>query len=252
MTVLMTLPATEAGRLSLRIAATPAEIRAAQRLRYQVFADELGATLNTPTPGLDIDDFDRYCDHLIVVDEATRAVVGTYRMLPPGRAPRLYSETEFHLDGLASRRDQVVETGRSCVDPGYRSGAVITMMWAGIARYLHLTGYRALVGCASVPVADGGAAAAHVWETAQAKHLAPPALRVRPVQPWSLLAATDAGRPDVPPLLRGYLRLGAWICGRPAYDPDFDCADFLVLLDLDRMHPRYLAHFLGTSAEAGT
>src|SRR6266511_2127452 len=226
--LLRSRPAASAGaaRYTLRIAGDSAEIAAAQRLRHRVFADELGATLHTPVPGWDVDEFD------------------AYRMLPPGRAPRRYSAGEFDLSALAGLDDDLVETGRSCVDGGHRDGAVITLMWAGIARYLRLTGHRWLAGCASVGLADGGTTAAGVWELAVRRHLAPPGYRVLPHRPWAPVERA-AGRVTVPPLMRGYLRLGAWVCGAPAYDPDFDCADFFVLLGLDRVDPRYLRHFLG-------
>jgi putative hemolysin len=119
-------------------------------------------------------------------------------------------------------------------------------MWAGIARYLHLKNLRWLGGCASVPVDDGGHLAAGVWARVAAGHLSPPALRVRPRKPW-LSGDVPAGDPatPLPPLLRGYLRLGSWVCGEPAYDPDFRAADFYVLFSMDRMDPRYRRHFLG-------
>lgn len=235
----------------ITVAATPTEVAAAQRLRYQVFAGELGARLATPTPGLDVDEFDPHCDHLLIREERTGAVVGTYRMLPPERARRLgrlYSDAEFDLAGLADLRDAVVETGRSCAHPDHRTGAVINLMWTGIARYLHLHGYRWLAGCASVPVVDGGRIAASVWEVARARHLAPPRLRVTPRTPYPLPPAPPADRAArlavVPPLLRGYLRLGAWIGGEPAHDTAFGVADLFVLLSLDRVDARYLRHFL--------
>ncbi|MGN9779025.1 GNAT family N-acetyltransferase [Micromonospora sp. H33] len=244
-------PLTTSG-YTLLIADDPNQVAAAQRLRHEVFATELGATLRPGVGGLDVDDFDPYCDHLIVRQERTGEVVGTYRLLPPGRIDRRYAEDEFDLARLDPLRDDLVEAGRSCVHPDHRSGAVINLMWAGIARYLHLRGVRWLGGCASVPVADGGRAVAEVWALAQAKHLAPPPLRVRPLRPWfaepgvptAAVGGAEA-RALVPPLLRGYLRLGAWICGEPAYDPDFGVADFYVLFSLDRMNPRYLRHFLG-------
>ncbi len=249
MTVLaVSAPSTGAARYTLRIAGDAAEIGAAQRLRHHVFADELGVTLHSPKPGYDIDEFDGYCDQLIVVEETAGEVVGTYRMLAPGRAPRRYSAGEFDLSALAGLDADLVETGRSCVHPMHRDGAVISLIWAGIARYLHLTGHRWLAGCASVDLRDGGTTAAGVWELAVRKHLSPPEYRVLPHRPWTPVER-PAGRVAVPPLLRGYLRLGAWICGAPAYDPDFHCADFLVLLSLDRLDPRYLRHFLG---EPGT
>ncbi|NJP32235.1 GNAT family N-acetyltransferase [Micromonospora thermarum] len=244
-------PLTTSG-YTLSIADDPSQVAAAQRLRHEVFATELGATLRPGAGGLDVDDFDPYCDHLIVRQESTGEVVGTYRLLPPGRTDRRYAEDEFDLTPLDPLRDDLVEAGRSCVHPDHRSGAVINLMWAGIARYLHLRGVRWLGGCASVPVADGGRAAAEVWALARTKHLAPPPLRVRPLRPWfaepgvptDAVGVTEA-RALVPPLLRGYLRLGAWVCGEPAYDPDFGVADFYVLFSLDRMNPRYLRHFLG-------
>lgn len=245
-------PLTTSG-YTLLIADDPTQVAAAQRLRHEVFATELGATLRPGEAGLDVDPFDAYCDHLIVREDSTGEVVGTYRLLPPGRTSRRYAEDEFDLGALDPLRDDLVETGRSCVHPDHRSGAVINLMWAGLTRYLHLRGSRWLGGCASVPVADGGRTVAEVWAQAQTRHLSPPPLRVRPLRPWfsepaaaaGPTAAGPAGRVVMPPLLRGYLRLGAWICGEPSYDPDFGCADFYVLFSLDRMNPRYLRHFLG-------
>jgi putative hemolysin len=233
----------ETDRYTLQVATDGDQVRAAQRLRHDVFAGELGASLHSAHPGLDVDAFDEHCDHLIIREGRTGDVVGTYRMLPPDRAAAaggLYADTEFDLAGLRQLRGGLVETGRSCVHPDHRSGAVINLMWAGIARYMHLHGHRWLGGCASVPVADAGG----IWDLARRKHLVPPAWRVRPRHPLELSAGVPA-KVNVPPLLKGYLRLGAWIGGEPAYDPDFDCADFYVLLSLDRVNPRYLRHFLG-------
>ncbi|HLL68608.1 MAG TPA: GNAT family N-acyltransferase [Micromonosporaceae bacterium] len=249
MTILAVSAPTETTGYRIEIATAGPQVRAAQRLRHEVFAGELGAVLRTPTPGLDIDEFDEYCDHLIIRVAGTDEVVGTYRMLPPDRAAlagRLYADAEFDLAPLAQLRGALVETGRSCVHPDHRTGAVINLMWAGITRYLHLAGYRWLVGCASIPLADGGATAAGVWEMVRDRHLAPPAWRVQPRTPWPVDQVTrPAGRVAVPPLLRGYLRLGAWVCGPPAHDPDFGVADLFLLHSMERMDPRYVRHFLG-------
>jgi putative hemolysin len=236
---------------TLLIADDADQVAAAQRLRHDVFAGELGAHLTGAVDGRDVDDFDDYCDHLIVRDDATGAVVGTYRMLSPKaaeRAGRRYGDGEFELSRLSPLRDQLVETGRSCVHPDHRSGAVVNLMWAGIARYLHLNNLRWLGGCASVALDDGGHTAAGVWARASGRHLSPPALRVRPRDPW-LERDVPVGDPKtpVPALLRGYLRLGSWVCGEPAYDPLFDTADFYVLFSMDRMDPRYRRHFLGAT-----
>jgi putative hemolysin len=234
-------------RYTVTLARDEADVRAAQRLRHDVFAGEMGALLNTPQPGLDIDAFDAYCDHLLVRDTETGQVVGTYRLLPPERAAiagRLYSESEFDLGPLAGIRSGLVEVGRSCVHPDHRDGAVIGLIWAGIARYMVDGGHEWLAGCCSIPLADGGTLAAGTWDRVRAKHLAPEEFRVRPLRPWSAEGVARPARTELPPLLRGYLRLGAWVCGEPALDADFGVADMYVLLSMSRVNPRYLRHFL--------
>ncbi len=234
-------------RYAVRLARDETEVRAAQRLRHQVFAGELGARLDGPEPGLDIDSFDAYCDHLLVLDEETEQVVGTYRLLPPERAAvagRLYSEGEFDLSALAPIRPDLVEVGRSCVHPDHRNGAVIALIWAGLARYMDRSGHNWLAGCCSIPLADGGVLAAATREAALARASAPQEYRVTPHLPWNPDGITFPARMELPPLLRGYLRLGAWVCGEPALDAEFGCADLYVLLSLRRTNPRYLKHFL--------
>ncbi len=251
--LLVSTPPTEqtgpTSRYSLLLTRDNGYVDAAQRLRYQVFAEEMGADLGAGArEGRDTDRFDEHCDHLVVRADRTGEIVGTYRMLPPERvvgAGGYYSETEFDLGAFAGLRPALVEAGRSCVHPDHRNGAVVSLVWAGIARYLLLTGHSYLTGCASVPLADGGALAGGVWDLARAKHLSPPDLRVRPLRPWTAKDAPRVARTVVPPLLRGYLRLGAWVCGPPAHDPDFGVADFLVLMPLGRVDPRYLRFFLG-------
>ncbi|MFF9086172.1 GNAT family N-acetyltransferase [Streptomyces sp. NPDC014991] len=234
-------------RYTVTLARDEAGVRAAQRLRHDVFAGELGALLTSPEPGLDVDAFDAYCDHLLVHDIATGQVVGTYRLLPPERAAvagRLCSESEFELGALDPIRPGLVEVGRSCVHPDHRDGAVIGLIWAGIARYMTDRGHEWLAGCCSVPLADGGALASATWDRVRSRHLAPDAFRVRPLLPWVPDAGLPATRAELPALLRGYLRLGAWVCGEPAHDPGFGVADLYVLLSMRRIDPRYLRHFL--------
>ncbi|MFJ9076414.1 GNAT family N-acetyltransferase [Streptomyces sp. NPDC102278] len=240
-------------RYAVRLARDEAEVRAAQRLRHQVFAGELGARLDPAEPGLDSDAFDTHCDHLLVVDEENEQVVGTYRLLPPERAAvagRLYSEGEFDLGALAPIRHDLVEVGRSCVHPDHRNGAVIALIWAGLARYMGRSGHNWLAGCCSVPLADGGVLAAATRETVLRRNLAPEEYRVAPHIPWNPEGVTVPGRRELPPLLRGYLRLGAWVCGEPALDAEFGCADLYVLLSLRRTNPRYLNHFLSLAPGA--
>lgn len=235
-------------RYTVTLARDEADVRAAQRLRHDVFAGEMGALLTSSQPGLDVDPFDAYCDHLLVRDADTGQVVGTYRLLPPERAAvagRLYSEGEFDMTRLDGIRPGLVEVGRSCVHPDHRDGAVIGLIWAGIARYMVDRGHEWLAGCCSVPLADGGALAAGAWDRVRAKNLAPQEFRVRPLLPWTPPAdLVPPARTELPALLRGYLRLGAWVCGEPAHDPDFGVADLYVLLSMRRVDPRYLRHFL--------
>lgn len=235
-------------RYTVALARDEADVRAAQRLRYDVFAGEMGALLSTPQPGYDVDPFDAYCDHLLVRDTTTGQVVGTYRLLPPERAAiagRLYAEGEFDMTVLAPIRPGLVEVGRSCVHPDHRDGAVIGLIWAGLARYMVDRGHEWLAGCCSIPLADGGALASATWERVREKNLAPEEHRVRPLLPWIPRADLPAApRTELPALLRGYLRLGAQVCGAPAHDPDFGVADLYVLLSMRRVSPRYLRHFL--------
>lgn len=254
-TLLARLPhgraAAESSPYTLRLALDADEVLAAQRLRHQVFAEEMGAHVHSDGAGAETDPFDAYCDHLIVRHEPDGAVVGTYRMLPPQRAEAaggLYSDAEFDLSALRALRSTLVETGRSCVHPDHRSGAVVSLVWAGIARYMHLHGHRWLAGCASVPLADGGRLAARVWDTARRRHLAADEHRVTPRLPWNPDDVTPAAKGTLPALLRGYLRLGARVCGPPAHDPEFGVADFFVLLDVERIDRRYLDRFLGSGA----
>ncbi|SFO33081.1 Putative hemolysin [Pseudonocardia ammonioxydans] len=260
--VIVSTPETAARRYSLLLTTDPDDVDAAQALRHRVFAGELGATLDTPVPGRDVDRFDRFCDHLVVREDTTGEIVGTYRMLPPQRARAaggLYADGEFDLTRLEPLRASLVETGRSCVHPDHRSGAVVGLAWAGIARYMLLTGHRRLIGCASVPLADGGLHAAAVWDTVRARHLAPEEHRTVPHRAWDpagvardRITATTTTIAALPPLLRGYLRLGARVCGPPAHDPDFGVADFPVLLGMDDVDQRYLRFFLGDAAGPGT
>ncbi|MEU7064562.1 GNAT family N-acyltransferase [Streptomyces sp. NPDC046161] len=245
-------PAT-APRYAVRLARDEDEVLAAQRLRHLVFAGEFGARLDGPEPGIDADAFDAYCDHLLVVDENTGQAVGTYRLLPPERAAvagRLYSETEFDLTALAPIRPDLVEVGRSCVHPDHRNGAVIALIWAGLARYMDRSGHNWLAGCCSVPLADGGVLAAATRANVLTRHLAPEEYRVTPHLPWNPEGIAFPDRTELPPLLRGYLRLGAWVCGEPALDAGFGCADLYVLLSLRRTNPRYLNHFLSLAPGA--
>jgi putative hemolysin len=233
--------------LSVALARSEEEVREAQRLRYKVFVEELGAHIQTRLPNHDIDLFDAFCDHLLVRESDANRIVGTYRILSPDAARRVgsyYSEGEFYINRLHNLRPRLVEVGRSCIHPDYRSGAVITLLWAGLAEYMASRNYEYLMGCASIGMADGGHNAANLFTRIGAEHLAPAEYRVFPQHglPFERLATGQAAL--VPPLVKGYLRAGAWICGEPAWDPDFNTADLLLLLPMSRLSPRYARHFV--------
>lgn len=175
-------PSTIRRSLSVGIAQTEREIHEAKKLRYRIFADELGANLPTRTPGVDHDIYDPYCEHLIVRDENSGAVVGTYRILSPEKACKIggyYSETEFDLTRLLHLRPRMVEIGRSCVHADYRTGATITMLWGGLVKYMLENRYDYLIGCASISMADGGHAAASMYARL-GEHMSPLEYRVFP------------------------------------------------------------------------
>ena len=232
---------------SVRLASSAADLRSAQRLRYEVFALEMGARLASADSGLDRDRWDDHCDHLLVCERASGRVVGTYRMLPPGRvgaAGGWYCATEFDVTGLAAERARIVEVGRACVDPRYRTGLVIALLWGGLMRYLRAHGDAVALGCASIGTEDGGHVAASVCRRVLRDHPAPAAWRVIPRQAFVLEGWRDVAEPPLPPLLKGYLRLGAEVCGPPAWDPEFRSADLLVRLDVARANPRYVDRLL--------
>lgn len=252
--------------LSVEWARTPQDVRDAQRLRFQVFAQEMGARL-VPPPGsprgLDVDRFDAFCDHLLVragrcPDDDEAEVVGTYRVLSPERARAAggyYTDSEFDLAPLAALRPRAVELGRSCVHADWRMGGVILAMWSALAGYMVRRRLDTMIGCTSVSLAGGVHPAIALWQQLRRTHLADPRWQVHP---WrgvpeptldqATLDATDA-RPetDAPPLLKGYLRCGARVLGPPALDEAFNTADLPMMLRLDDMAPRYRRHLLATA-----
>lgn len=234
-------------KLSVGLAHSEREILEAQKLRYRIFAGELGANLPTRTPGIDRDIYDTYCEHLVVRDENSGAVVGTYRILSPENARQIgsyYSENEFDLTRLQHLRPSMVEIGRSCVHADYRTGTTITLLWAGLAKYMLENRYDYLIGCASISMADGGHAAASIFYRL-GENMSPIEYRVFPRCPLPLAALKNDLPAALPPLIKGYLRAGAYVCGDPAWDPDFNTADLPILMPMSRLDGRYAKHFMG-------
>jgi putative hemolysin len=238
-------PLVQTPAMTVRLAQTREDLQAAQRLRYQVFAGEYGAQLGDAQTGLDCDMFDAYCDHLIAVQAYTDRVIGTYRMLTPKAAQRLgqrYIADEFLTDRLESISAQTVEFGRSCIHPDARNSTVLLALWSALAQYMHQQGLRYALGCCSTSLRDGGANARATWDMLQCTALADESLRVFALNRLPIEHFSAQGG-QVTPLIAGYARLGAKLLGDPAWDPDFNTADFPMLLDLQALPLRYARHF---------
>ncbi len=250
---------TTAPRYTLLLSTDPEHIEAAQRLRHDVFTSEPGFALASTVDGLDADRFDQFCDHLLVREDGSGELVGCYRMLPPPgaiAAGSLYTATEFDVSALDTLRPSLVEMGRAVVRADHRNGGVVLLMWAGILAYLDRCGYDYVTGCVSVPTHPAGEVPGSglrgVRDFVSRRHAAPAEYTVRPYRPVvidgrGLDDIAPPARVSVPALMRGYLRLGAQVCGEPAHDPDFGVGDFPALLDKRHADVRYLKRLRSVS-----
>jgi L-ornithine Nalpha-acyltransferase len=245
------------GPLQVRLAETAADVDAAQALRYRIFYERLGAR---PLPEMawrqrDIDHFDNDCDHLLVLDHSCgiSSVVGTYRLIRRETAARLggfYSVKEFDISPVVQHPGEILELGRSCVDPGYRNRSAMQLLWSGIAAYVFHYGIVLMFGCASLPGTDPDALAEPL-SLLHHYHRAPPAWRpralvdryvemdrLRPcaVDPTRALAA-------LPPLIKGYLRLGGFVGDGAVIDEQFNTTDVCVLVKTDLVNHKYSRHY---------
>jgi putative hemolysin len=247
-------PGAENDRFDVVWARDEKDVLEAQQLRHLVFAEEMGARLTVPAgspPGHDIDMFDPYCEHLLVrahgIDGEPGPVIGTYRVLTPASALRVggfYSDTGFDLTRLRPLRAKMVELGRSCVHPSWRSGGVITALWGALAEFMQRNQLETMVGCATVGMHDGGHFAASLWHQLRQTHLAPIEWRVEPRLALPVADLRQDLDVDASALIKGYLRCGAKVLGAPAWDPHFNTADLPMLLRIDDLPARYRRHSL--------
>jgi putative hemolysin len=237
----------EAGQYVARLAVTAEDRAEAFRLRFVVFNLELNEGLESAfATGFDTDQFDEVCDHLVVEDRMTGAIVGTYRMQlgsVAGRHFGYYSEQEFDFAPYEAMRSQIVELGRACIHRDHRSPEVLHLLWRGLARYSLANGARYMMGCCSLCSQD--AEMGHAVHSSLKNCMVEPKLLTVATAPYRLPEkAAEMPEMRAPKLLRAYLAIGAKICSAPAIDRDFRTIDFLTLLDLHTLHPRVAARFL--------
>ncbi len=247
------LPVRRGNRLYVELASDERSVREAQDLRHRVFGEEMGAKLRPSRGNLDVDDFDAYCQHLLVREAKSDRVVGCTRILTDENARHMgcfYSDGKFDLTSVAALPRCKLEIGRTCIDVDYRQGAGIAVLWSGLAGFIQLHGFDCLFGCASVPLGDQDMQAAAIMNRLRRQAMADPGIRVTPRVPL-----LTSGVPDnvldapLPALLKAYVRLGAKVCGEPCRDPAFGVADVLMLLNVDELNPVYSRHFLERALE---
>lgn len=237
----------EAGPYVARLAMTESERIAAYRLRFLVFNLEMNEGLESAyEDGYDKDRYDDVCDHLLVEEKTTGAIVGTYRLQMGDVAARgfgYYSEQEFCFTPYEAMRNQIVELGRACIHRDHRSSEVLHLLWRGIARYALVKGGRYMMGCCSLNSLDPEMG--HAVYASLKDFTVEPELRTVPTPAYVMPAPKgQIHEQRAPKLLRAYLAIGAKICGEPAIDREFRTIDFLTLLDLQTLHPRVAARFL--------
>jgi L-ornithine Nalpha-acyltransferase len=248
-----------AGDFELRLAEGQDEVEAAQALRFRVFYEEMAArpTAEMAAARRDFDDFDQYCDHLLVIDHRHGAgaagVVGTYRLLRRSAAARaggFYSADEFDISPLQAHFGEILELGRSCVGANHRSRAVAQLLWRGVADYVLYHNITLMFGCASLPGVDPDRLAVPL-SYLHHDHLAPPQLRARAL-PGRYVAmgklAVDsfdhkAALDSLPPLIKGYLRLGAFVGDGAVVDEQFHTTDVCIVVKTDWVTGRYYRHY---------
>ena len=236
------------GKYQIRLTQSLAEREAACRLRFRVFNIELGEGLiSSYSTGMDQDQFDLFCDHLIVEDRSRGEIVGTYRMQSGVTAAHhlgYYSAQEFDFLPYESIRHEVLELGRASIDREHRSSEVLTLLWRGIAHYSQFYGLRYLIGCSSLTSQDPQAGWQMYWQLSD--FLVSPEFRTTPLARYELPPASDNAKVEVkiPKLIKTYIAVGAKICGPPAWDREFGTIDFLTLLDLARLTPAARNRFL--------
>ncbi len=219
----------------MKLATSDAELKEVFKLRYRIFNEELGEGIpENAATGLDVDDFDKFCEHLMVLDKGK--VIGTYRLLLGSRRPPqgFYTETEFEIKKLPIDLDKTVELGRGCIDIEYRNKTTLIALFWGLHQFALERDAHYMLGCGSLPpmnADDAEATYASLLAAQKVKNIE----GVGPRTQNAFKGNAENGKGDVPPLVGFYLEFGAQIFGRPAYDPVFKCYDLLIVFDMDHL-----------------
>lgn len=247
----------ETDQFIIKLAENELEIEKAQRLRYQVFNVEQGKGLESArSSGRDHDEFDEYCLHLLVIEKETDKAIGTYRIhlgSVANSAKGFYSSREYAIQGLDAIADSCVELGRSCVSKEYRTGSVVALLWGGIAELLNRANLKIMLGCVSLEE-NNPAVAWALYDYFKANSMLSTLIKATPRKDFILPKASNEEilryeqnektlRKNIPPLFKGYLRLGCKVCGEPAFDKEFGTIDFLIIVNKDEVPERYVRHF---------
>lgn len=230
----------------LRLAESPRDVEAAQRLRYQVFNVEMGEGLaSAAESGMDVDRFDDVCDHLLVEEIASSTLVGTYRVQMGDRAltgAGFYSAQEFDFTPFLDRAPELVELGRACVHKQHRNLVVLGLLWKGIAQYAKQHGGRYLIGCSSLTSQDPAEGMA-LFLALKDRYFATPEWQTRPMPGYECNAAPLETPVRAPKLMSAYFSIGAKICSEPAIDAEFKTIDFLTLVDIQALPASVAARY---------
>lgn len=220
----------------LKTAESPFELRQVLRLRHEIFYRELQSRAHVSS--MDFDEFDALCDHLIIIDRKSRKIVGTYRMISSTYSDKFYSQGEFNLDGVLALPGNKLELGRACIHAEYRTGAIINLLWKGIAEYMRQTNTAYMFGCASVHTVDA-VVASRLLALLREKELARDEHDVEPIGAFQCKLPRVAPDGDmekqIPALIQSYILAGAKFYGEPALDVDFHCFDFFMMVKVSEM-----------------
>lgn len=239
----------ETPRYILKTAENMGELLSVFKLRYQNFLENTASAKKHA--GYDVDEFDSECDHIIIIDRDTNKVCGNYRVISSVLSPKFYSQTEYNLDDFLKSEESKLELGRACIHYGHRNGHVIDLLWRGIARYVHLTGARYLFGCSSLKTTCPRESK-RISQYFLEQGLIEKQFNIYPLEHFNMglthiqaLPLSDSEvKKKIPSLLRTYISAGSKICDTPALDKEFECIDFVTILDLENISSTYKRRYL--------